>query len=376
MRRITTLITSTAMLCLASLASADDDCADHPGLEHWPAEIPLPVDAIPREHWFVHDPDWIVAPTACVALAVARELDEARASFETHFQSPTTRGAVLSLQYVTRMADLRAAGADWVLPWKFSEPSTEADPFRSALEDQVRSQIEAQLSRSGRSPDPARVEALVAQSLAQLDTRESTESEAGPETGDGNRLDAIRHEVAHLLFIRELWPSSGQGSEQYGGDAPDWLDETAAVLAESETMTRDRRQALTEAVAEGRLRPLAEYLRMSHPSFGGGAFAAMIEEARASAEGPGVIFIASEDGDESIDDAALFYTQTRAWIDYLDERTGDGRVFARITEALKAGKTFAAWLFDNGASLGLPSDFADLEIDFLAWASGRFESGA
>jgi hypothetical protein len=373
----TTLIFGAALACAFSSVVANDECAANAVVQTWPSESPVPIESIPREEWFVHGPDWIVAPNACVASLVAEELDAARARFELRFQPPLTRGAVLGLRHAAQMAALRAAGADWVLPWRFPDPDGDADPLRAALEAQIRSQIEAQLSSDGAMPDSAQVETLMAQALAQLDEKRPAPESMFSEADKGKRIDAIRHEIAHLLFIRELWPNSGQVAERYGGDAPDWLDETAAVLAESEAMTRDRREALIEAVQEGALIPLADYLSMPHPSFGGGAFAAMIEEARANADGSGVIVLSSEDNsidDAAIGDAALFYTQTRAWIDYLDARTGDARIFASIMNALKAGQSFETWLSERGAAMGLPKDLERLEADFLDWAGSRFDT--
>ncbi|MEN1727242.1 MAG: hypothetical protein AAGJ52_02270 [Pseudomonadota bacterium] len=381
MGRINALIISAVIVCASSLATAEDRCnvgdlTGPPSVEAWPAEKPLPVDAIPMEQWFVHGPDWIVAPDVCVASTVARELDAARSMFDARFQAPTTRGAVVSVRYATQMAALRAAGVDWVLPWRFPELTADVDPVRAALEEQIRGQIEAQLSTRGQTPDPTRVDALLAQALAQLDEQRSVSDSSESSSTTGKRMDAIRHEIAHLLFMRELWPSTSNGAQQYGGDAPDWLDETAAVLAESESMTRDRRAALIDAVGAETLLPLAEYLSMPHPSFGDGAFAAMIEEARANADDTGVIFITTEDSDARIDDAALFYTQTRAWIDFLTERSGERQVFAHITEALKAGASFEGWLLAEGPDLGLPAQLPLLEAEFLAWARAAAQADA
>lgn len=69
---------------------------------------------------------------------------------------------------------------------------------------------------------------------------------------------AIRHEVAHLLFLNGVWPSTRGRSTRYGGDAPDWLDEAAAVAAESEGLTDARRAAFRKAARASQLIPLGQ----------------------------------------------------------------------------------------------------------------------
>ena len=53
-----------------------------------------------------------------------------------------------------------------------------------------------------------------------------------PSAGNARRLPShvLPHEIGHVLFIRYLAPESG--SDQYGGGAPDWLDEMAAMAFE------------------------------------------------------------------------------------------------------------------------------------------------
>lgn len=369
-------------LVFLPFASVAEDCAesDFPVSLVWPENAAVPVAAIPLKHWFQSGSDWIVAPDGCAAAIVAEELLAARVAFERYFQKPQTSGVVIDLRYAAHAAALSAAGADWVLPWQFSASASSnestSDPVRALIEDQIRTQVESQLSQNGQTPDPARVEALVAQALSQWEASRSDDpsdnASTQPETSTAmKRPDAIRHEVAHLLFIHELWPST-EGVDQYAGDAPDWLDETAAVLAESETMTADRRAAFVEAMKDGTLMALPEYLAMPHPAFAGGAFQDLIEQARAQSDGTGMVFISAENlPDVDLDDAAMYYTVTRGWIDFLTETSHNPRVFADLTQTLKANGSLEDWLTMHGPAYNLPDDFDQLQTNFMAWAEAR-----
>jgi hypothetical protein len=52
----------------------------------------------------------------------------------------------------------------------------------------------------------------------------------------------LRHEIGHDLFIRYLVPDTK--GDQYGGDAPDRLDEMAAVAFEGDALRASRRRDL------------------------------------------------------------------------------------------------------------------------------------
>lgn len=363
------------MLAFSSFSSFAKDCtaSDYSAELAWPTDEPVPVDKIPVEHWFRSGSDWILAPNGCAAAVVSEELLAARVAFDQYFQPSETSGVVMDLRYAGQTAALKAAGADWVLPWKFASAEAanapEDDPLRASIESQIRSQVESRLSQGGQAPDPAQVEAMVSRALNQWDSNRAGNTASTSETAaETNRPDVIRHEIAHLLFINELWPSSLNKLEQYGGDAPDWLDEGAAILAESDAMTADRQAAFVEAVNEGTLKPLQEYLDMPHPTFGGGDFQALVEQARAQAENSEITFISAKLPKDHVKQAALYYTQTRGWLDFLIETSQNPRVFADLTQALKAGASLEDWLTMHGPAHNLPEDFDQLQTDFMDWA--------
>jgi hypothetical protein len=79
----------------------------------------------------------------------------------------------------------------------------------------------------------------------------------------------LRHEIGHDLFIRYLIPSTKRN--QYGGDAPDWLDEMAATAFEGEPLQAVRRRAVTRYGKTSKLIPLQKFFTMAHPELTSGA---------------------------------------------------------------------------------------------------------
>jgi hypothetical protein len=332
-------------------------CVDPDLFTAWRGAESVPVMAIDPGYWYRASLGWIVAPGECAAREAAVEMEAASIAFERHFGRPAPRGAVVDVVHARHAGALKEAGAAWVLPWRFHQ-AIDA-PRAQAIREQVRSQLAA----AGRAPEPEQVEVLVQQALAQL-------GEPGaPSSPPALAPKAIRHEIAHLLFMQAVWPSSGERPEQYGGDAPDWLDEAAAIIAESEEMTRNRRALFRELAASGGTIPLAEYLEMTHPVYADRQFRAMIDEARAArAEGEPVIIAASL-ADDRVERARAFYAQTRGFVDYLLERTGDRRVLGDIAVELRdEASGFADWLNRHGAVRGLPAGIEALERDFLEHA--------
>jgi hypothetical protein len=160
-------------LLMSSIMAAAQDCVDTSSIEQLnsPDQQPVPVSNIPPELWFISGRDWIIAPDSCAAAIVARELVAAHAAFASHFQTATTFGAVIDLGFAAHAEQLTAAGADWVLPWQFSQSTKQGgaddDPLRALIEEQIRSQVESQLAQGGQVPEQEQVDALVAQALDQ-----------------------------------------------------------------------------------------------------------------------------------------------------------------------------------------------------------------
>lgn len=340
---------------LQAVSSAD--CTQGDLFERWGPDRAVPVAALDAGRWYRAALGWIVAPDDCSARRAAEEMEAAKRAFERYFGVTAPRGAIVDVAHAGHVAAVKAAGAAWVLPWRFIETSAASD----ARSEAIRAQIRAQLAAGGREPDPARVEALVERALDQS---------GGPQAPEEPALEpkAIRHEIAHLLFMHSVWPSSGERAEQYGGDAPDWLDEAAAVVAESAEMTAGRRGAFRRMARAGRMIPLEEYLRMPHPVFAGDDFRTLMREARQRADSDGAAVVSASLPEERIERARAFYAQTRGLVDYLVQRTDDERVLAGIARSLRLGESFEDWLAGEGRRAGLPADIEILQRDFLDWS--------
>jgi hypothetical protein len=356
-------------LSVSATQTAVSACAEQvpDDVQSWPVSRPTPVEAVPAEHWFVTPEGWILAANRCAAVTAAGELRAAFEAHRDHFGPADSFGAIVAMEYATHAAAIRGAGADWVLPWRFgARVAPVGDDPRVAA---IRAQVEAQLG-AGRSPaDPARVEALVQQTLQQLGGGSSTSE---PQAG-ALEPKAIRHEVAHVLYLDQVWPSSKAAGEQYGGDAPDWLDETVAVAAESASMTADRRSSFRRAVVDGEVIPLEEFLSMTHPVFGGAAFADLIEQARSQARSGGPTVLSAKVDSADSARSLVFYAQARGFFDYLTSRIGDPGWLGDLSAALRDGRSFEDWLAARPGGEPLPTSLEALEADFLRWSAALAE---
>lgn len=338
-------------------SASSGDCSAPDLLDSLPADQAAALPGIDLGSWYRASLGWIIAPDECAAREVAIEMAAASRAFERYFGMAAPSGAVVDIAHAHHAPALKKAGADWVLPWRFGA----GDAASSPRADAIRTQVRAQLAAGGKETDPARVEALVEQALAQLGDKDGPKAAALEGT-------AIRHEIAHLLFLSKIWPSSPGNSQQYGGDAPDWLDEAAAVVAESDDMTNNRRRHFRKLTQAGGVIPLDEYLVMTHPVFAGGDFQTLIDQAREQAAAGGAAIVAASLPGEQLERARAFYAQTRVFADYLLARSGNERVLLDIARSMRGGMTFQHWLATSSQAAGLPGNLHALELDFTAWA--------
>jgi hypothetical protein len=183
-----------------------------------------------------------------------------------------------------------------------------------------------------------------------------------PGSGDVRQSSAppatlLRHEIGHDLFIRFLVPRTQQ--DQYGGAAPDWLDEMAAVAFEAPVEKRMRRAGARRFAEEGGLIPLARLLAMTHPEWRGHgdapAAGAVVRSPR-SAETP------------------AFYATVQALLDLLIDRTGSERVVRDLADQVRAGAPLDAWLLTHGSRTGPAAglDRLDAEISAFVLSDPRY----
>lgn len=269
-----------------------------------------------------HDAEWgwIITDDAAVAAQAAEDLRAAVAAFHAHFGQTPERGAILQSRYGGLFQPLKAAGLSWQVPWQFAQTAPDRDGHH------------------------------------------------------GDARSALRHEVAHALFLALIIPSTRKG--QYGGDAPDWLDEAAAMIAETPEGAAARRRAFGELVRAGRMKPLSAFVASQHPLFESPAIKSAIEAAKASnPQSPVVLsFRASEIGMDS-DAAADFYAQSHAMFDFLHQRTGDRRILAMIAQDFLATRDPLSWidLVEKGRSR--PQAIQDIDDAFRSWSETEYGAG-
>lgn len=355
-----------ALVAAVLLVPAREAGAQGASPEPWPAGEPVPVSGLEGAHWFRTPHGWIVLDESRHAERAADEMRAAAEAYERHFGEPAPEGAVLDLAFAGARDRLESAGAAWALAYPFDRVERSADADQedrgrdTARAASLRARIRSRLASAGIEKSEEEIDAMVEKAIARMD-------DAGrerPRHPDARK--ALRHEVAHMMFIAGQWPGGETGARQYGGGAPDWLDEAAAVLAEADGLTRARRSAFRELVAGGETIPLRRYFSMEHPVYGSDRLQAALDSARES----GAVVLSGDEID--VGRAADFYAQTRGLVDFLLARSGEPTVFAGIARALKGGSGMEGWLREHGAEHGLPTSVAGLEDALLEWiASGR-----
>ena len=298
-----------------------------------------------------------------VAPAMLASAHEASRRFETYFRVAPRPAAIVSGGEVSTdlKARLESEGINTVLPW------LSASDRARMKEESIRRQL-ADL------PDSVR-DAAIRQALAQTSTPDPKDSGlADQESG------ALRHELGHLWFMAAFTPEDAarQTGHGYGGWAPDWLDETAAILLETPSLADKRRQSFHETHKHEHLKDLATFLSMVHPS--AGAARQLQQSARnADQDAPGtagrVMFLSGEEAEAFLRAsggaaAPAFYGQARLFADFLMEKTGDEQVFASITRHHAAGGNFESWLVPGEAG-GLPETLKAFEAARLDWLNAN-----
>lgn len=302
------------------------------------------------------DEGWFYADDAASAARLADDARIAADTFVRHFERTAPPGAVVAAGTGRHLGDdartaMRDAGARWVLPWL--DASERATLRRDAIERQLRARLP--------DADDARIRSLREAALAQA----ANTTDAGGDGADTDR-SALRHEIGHMLLIDAFWPDRAVSGApaHYGGPGPDWLDETAGVLMESEAMTAVRRRLLYDDGAMSQLRPLDEFFAMPHPLMAG------LVAARAEADGPphaGIRVVSGDAGRRMADQALWFYVQARGVADFLIARAGTPTVFAGIARFVAGGGDIEDWLALHGPDHGLPPTVAALDAAWRAW---------
>lgn len=307
--------------------------------------------------------------------ARARQLlesaDEGVAKFVTHFGRVPGRFAVIEVddgKISSAAAEaLRQGGFTTVLPWLSNKG------YQAQTEQSVRKAIDAQ---AGNLPADVR-EGLVKQALAQLNAQPRD---------SGQELGALAHELGHQWYSKAFWPAKGRGAGHYGGEGPDWMDETAAVLMETDALAEERIAEFAErykvikqnpgAGPVDKLIDLSGFFNSPHP----GALLAeqMLAELRkkdSAADPEGGVSVRAVSGPEAdkFAEKTIHYYLTATMVGrYLTERSGNPAIFGSIGQAFARGETMEQWLASAPAGDSLPSDLEGLQADWLLWLDRRF----
>lgn len=282
--------------------------------------------------------------------------------FERYFGVPAlpiaiVPGGTISAELTEQLS---AAGFESALPWV-----SDADKKKlraASIKKQVLAQTEG-------LPEAQR-QAIVQQALGQ--SASATEQSDG--TMPAEEQGALTHELGHLWFKAAFQSDSERkvtSRHGYGGWAPDWLDETAAILMENETLRAARRKLFSTAAKDG-LYPLRDYLTMDHPAL---ASASKLAASFGTAKSLGsrAIVLSGEEAEAFLAESASgdptkFYTQTQGFIDFMMTRTEDETVFQDIAQHLAASGTLTSWLADRD---DMPESIEALEADWAQWLDAR-----
>lgn len=298
----------------------------------------------------------------------AKELAQIAATTESRFAvrfgRPVPRYAVVEGSDVTQnsplFVNLERAGYTWRLPWL--SPDAMTDAYKASITRAVLAQAKA------RDLGPEQTATLVNAALAQQADKWAPAAARAREAG------TLPHELGHGWFIRAFWPSSqAKYSDHYGGPAPDWMDETAAVMMEDDALADQRRERFatlyrgSDTAAKARLLDLTAFLSGGHPA---------LPKLDLPAGSSGVRVLTGPEAAGIAAAAGHFYLQARLFADYLVERSGDPAVFRSAADAFAGGHTTQQWLARSGPKYRLPTDISALDRGWREWVATRMSAGS
>ncbi len=289
-----------------------------------------------------------------IASPILSSAQEGAAAFARYFGAEVSPVAIVPGGVITKdmSAKLKRNGFDQSLPWI------------SAADKQVLTaqSVRRQVMEQTKGLPPEQQAAIMKMTLAKVSGGDNPASPNMSAAEEG----ALTHELGHLWFIAAFQPRTDKGAgfkgHGYGGWAPDWLDETAAVLLENEALTETRRAAFAE-IAKADLYPLSKFLTMEHPAL---KSAQSLKEKMGGKLGQGesqAIVLSGKEAEAFLKaskagDPSVFYTQVRGFADFIISETGDERIFAKLARELASGGSLETWLAASGE---LPSTLMALE---------------
>ena len=298
----------------------------------------------------------VVGPTEEAVTQAADEASVAETTWAEAFGARPPAYAVV-LDGAQPVEDVRAVGALRVLPW------ISASARRATMEQAVRDAV-AKQAPAGQAE--ALMTAAVQRAAPQIAASVAKASQPG----------VMAHELGHLWYIETYWAGVAQGGDAYGSAAPDWLDEAAAVLMEGEGLTEARRTAFQKVWNENpRADAVSSLLAETHPAFASGASAAALTDGAATGAGPRVMTMSGEEFQRrtgtDINAASAFYTRVRAFLDFMEAKTGDHAALTRLTIHLRQGGGVEPWFAQDPAGRQMGGSVSAADLAFKVWADER-----
>ncbi|MFN3451646.1 MAG: hypothetical protein ACK4ZE_05765 [Sphingorhabdus sp.] len=164
-------------------------------------------------------------------------------------------------------------------------------------------------------------------------------------------IHVLRHEIGHSLFIRFLIPNTRVN--QYGGDAPDWLDEMASVSFEGPGNRARRRCELSLYARTSGLLSFKKFLSMTHPE--------LRLPAHPSQPAGFLSFVSSSK------ETPVFYAMVSGFDEYLRTRLKGRHVITDLVIAFRRGIPIGEFIMSELKLGNKDGDFKELDEDFKAW---------
>ena len=276
------------------------------------------------------------------------------AAFEKYFGRPASKGIVYFLDQETADGVFEI---NKVLKTAWQSPYLSAEYVMSSMMEELVSEIKKQLKQQIPGLQDAQLDAMIKQNLPGLRKQIETQTKD---------VGVSEHELGHFVFIGTYWGMSddSEGDAVYGGPAADWLDETAAVLVEGETLTKQRWDTMIKMGKQDleKLVPLADF------------FTAVRKVEQDSSDKPeNTVEVRSGKEDDPEGFGVEYYAQCRSVADYLILVTGQQDIFGEITMNEVNGGDFASWLKKNGKENGLPDTVDELDKAYRKWLKAEIK---
>lgn len=170
---------------------------------------------------------------------------------------------------------------------------------------------------------------------------------------EGALIGLLRHELGHQVFLRRVLVPSSDGT--YGSDAPDWLDEAAAIVMETPEMKDQRRAMARMLAAQGKLLPLGDFLAMSHPEAKSGVD-------RLASASPNGTFVPKNPFQ-----TLIFYSQCQVFTDFLISKSGEPAILRKLADAIGRNEDYVALLMEEIAIGAGQHSLDEVNSMFLLW---------